>query len=350
MTITPRGLRNNNPGNIEYNRYTAEYVGCTGTDGRFATFDSMTHGLRALAVLLLTYQRMHGIRTVRDAINRWAPPSENDTGAYVNAVTAEVAAAVPGVGPDTPIDFSDPTVLRSLTVAIGRHENGRAAFDHYCTSDAIDAGVDMALGIRPEDVHVEPSEPVPQPASQPTESKPMLPALIPILLNAIIPQIPILAQAFGKTGEKTAEKVQAAASTLQVITQAVGAANEQDAVQRVANDPAARAAAQAALLADPVFMSLIEVGGGIEAARRQAFDPVQIVFWKTGAFWVSVLLLALPFMLSVDVFYVHPKEYSGELRTQIVTAILVIISVVGAFWLGTTMSSQRKTELLATKE
>ena len=40
-----------------------------------------------MAVNLLTYQRQHGLDTVKGILNRWAPPSENDTGAYVQTVS-----------------------------------------------------------------------------------------------------------------------------------------------------------------------------------------------------------------------------------------------------------------------
>jgi len=50
-------------------------------------------------------------------------------------------------------------------------------------------------------------------------------------------------------------------------------------------------------------------------------------------------------MLLVDVFYVHPENYSGDLRTQIVTAVLLIIGIAGGYWLGTSYSSARKTDI-----
>ena len=33
------------------------------------------------------------------------------------------------------------------------------------------------------------------------------------------------------------------------------------------------------------------------------------------------------------------------LRTQVITAVLALLGIVGAYWLGTSFSSQRKTEL-----
>ncbi len=57
----------------------------------------------------------------------------------------------------------------------------------------------------------------------------------------------------------------------------------------------------------------------------------------------------MPFALLFDVFFRHPESYTGELRTQIVTGVLMVIGMVGGFWLGSSFSSQRKTELMAGK-
>jgi uncharacterized protein (DUF169 family) len=110
-------------------------------DSRFVVFTDPVYGIRALAKCLLTYSRLHegkstDIDTVREVINRWAPPVENDTGAYVDAVAKEVC-----VHPDEPIKIDDPDTLERLVRAIIRHENGRVIY-----SDAeIVSGIDKAL-------------------------------------------------------------------------------------------------------------------------------------------------------------------------------------------------------------
>ena len=54
--------------------------------------------------------------------------------------------------------------------------------------------------------------------------------------------------------------------------------------------------------------------------------------------------LAMPLLILVDMLFVHSPNYDGTLRIQIVTAILALLSSVGAFWLGTSFSSQRKSD------
>lgn len=82
-----RGVRNNNPGNIDFSEAN-KWQGQTGKEpeGRFARFSSPQFGIRALALLLITYQDRHNLRTVREILNRWAPPVENNTSGYVGRV------------------------------------------------------------------------------------------------------------------------------------------------------------------------------------------------------------------------------------------------------------------------
>lgn len=114
----PRGIRNNNPGNIEYGKF-AQSRGATGTDGRFAQFGSPQEGVKAIGDLLGIYQDKHGINTIRGAINRWAPSSENNSDAYVQAVSKAA-----GIAPDAQVNFRDPAVQAKVIPAIIKHENG----------------------------------------------------------------------------------------------------------------------------------------------------------------------------------------------------------------------------------
>lgn len=146
----PRGIRNNNPGNIEWG--SSQWQGLIprsqASDGRFAQFQSPAWGIRALAVTLITYYDKHRIRNVRQAINRWAPPVENDTSAYV----AQVARAV-GVNELQQIDFHDYRVLRPMVEAIIRHENGTGPLgtpNTWYDALTIDEGLRLAGVVAPK--------------------------------------------------------------------------------------------------------------------------------------------------------------------------------------------------------
>lgn len=118
----PRGIRNNNPGNIRKTA-TAWQGEVDGADGAFETFRDPEDGLRALARLLLRYAD-YGLDTVRAVLTRYAPACENDTDGYV----AHVAARL-GVAPDEPIRVGDH--LEPLMRAIVDHENGAGWAEHY---------------------------------------------------------------------------------------------------------------------------------------------------------------------------------------------------------------------------
>lgn len=79
-----RGFRNNNPGNIRHgNNWQGEKPG---NDSQFETFVSVEYGIRAIHVLLDTFARHYGLITIEDIITRYAPPHENHTVNYINAV------------------------------------------------------------------------------------------------------------------------------------------------------------------------------------------------------------------------------------------------------------------------
>lgn len=139
-----RGLRNNNPGNIKYDGTPWEGLANPPSDGTFAIFTDAIYGIRALGKILSNYIAIDGIApTVTALISRWAPPSENDTAAYIAAVANSL-----GVDPNTTLDLSatlsdgspNPT-LPALVAAIIQHEN--AGLQPY-SADTLAQGLTLA--------------------------------------------------------------------------------------------------------------------------------------------------------------------------------------------------------------
>ena len=117
--ITPRGLRNNNPGNIRLTKTVWAGQIIPGTDRSFCQFQTMAYGYRAMLMTLRNYRRKHGCQTVADFIRRWAPPVENDTAAYIRSVCRTLQV------PDSYIpDIDDRTAMCNLAAAISKVENG----------------------------------------------------------------------------------------------------------------------------------------------------------------------------------------------------------------------------------
>lgn len=112
----PRGIRNNNPGNIEDGPFARSLPGYAGSDGRFARFNTMQDGVAAGGRLLDSYAA-RGLVTPAQIINRWAPPSDNNpTQAYAQYVAQRL-----GIGVNDPV----PANRRAEAFqAINEFENG----------------------------------------------------------------------------------------------------------------------------------------------------------------------------------------------------------------------------------
>ncbi len=119
----PRGVRNNNPGNIEWLPPARAWRGQVGNDGRFGVYDSPANGVRAVGQELLKDWRA-GADTIRELITAWAPPNENDTEAYVRAVARAVTGRAEG-GSDS-INVQER--LPALVAAVIKHENGQQPY------------------------------------------------------------------------------------------------------------------------------------------------------------------------------------------------------------------------------
>ena len=115
-----RGMRNNNPGNLEANGWTSNLPGYKGTDGRFAIFDTPEHGVAAMDANLQGYARK-GINTPLAIASTWAPGSEqgNNPGSYGGAIARAL-----GVGLNDKIDMSDPATRAKVESAMALVENG----------------------------------------------------------------------------------------------------------------------------------------------------------------------------------------------------------------------------------
>jgi hypothetical protein len=120
-SLLPRGIRNNNPGNID-RRPGVKWQGMAddqSTDSRFVVFKGPEWGLRAIARVLRTYQQRGNV-TIAQIISTWAPPSENNTNAYIAAVSNEV-----GIPPNAPVSAAN---IPGIVAAIVRHENGQQPY------------------------------------------------------------------------------------------------------------------------------------------------------------------------------------------------------------------------------
>ena len=114
-----RGYRNFNPGNIRQSdvAYTGEIT--PSKDPFFKQFRTMALGYRAMFVLLHTYSVKYHLKTLREMIERYAPPVENDTTEYINFVSSRTKVA-----DISTVDTMNERQMIPIVAAMARVENG----------------------------------------------------------------------------------------------------------------------------------------------------------------------------------------------------------------------------------
>jgi len=115
-------LGGRNPMSIR--QFDQDWEGETGTyttpkGGKFVEYESPEYSFRAADRLLRNYGGTHGINTIRDVINRYAPPSDdNPTESYVDFISKRS-----GIDPDAEIDLSDPFTRSNILSPMAQFES-----------------------------------------------------------------------------------------------------------------------------------------------------------------------------------------------------------------------------------
>lgn len=123
--VVPRGIRNNNPLNI---RVGSNWQGEVdhNTDGAFEQFKSLEYGIRAGFIILKKYMSGYNgltekFNTIEKIIKRWAPPTENNSLAYVRSVSEWT-----GIPSTQKISFSQRSYMVAIVDAMIKVECGQA--------------------------------------------------------------------------------------------------------------------------------------------------------------------------------------------------------------------------------
>lgn len=124
-TKLTRGLRNNNPGNMR------PVSKAQANDGAFTIFPNREAGWGALGKQLKGYANA-GLENVASIISKFAPASENNTQAYINAVVSSMSKRLGAdVSSHSRLDLSDARVLKALMQSITEHENFKGAAQYF---------------------------------------------------------------------------------------------------------------------------------------------------------------------------------------------------------------------------
>jgi hypothetical protein len=125
-----RGIVDNNPLNLTY----AGQAGTVGQDGRFGIYRTEQDGVAASVRQLTAYQS-RGLMTLSQMVSTWAPPGENNTAAYIAAVSKST-----GIKPGAVVNMHDPAVAGALINAMAQQETGAPI-----AAGALAQGIGMGL-------------------------------------------------------------------------------------------------------------------------------------------------------------------------------------------------------------
>ncbi len=120
LTNAPRGIRNNNPGNLIYTniKWNGKLPKEQNKDRRFEMFISPVYGVRAMIKDLKNDMEKKGKVTVPALIEEYAPRFENNTEAYINTVCKDLKVS------KTTKLLPTKNTLCLLVLSIVRVENG----------------------------------------------------------------------------------------------------------------------------------------------------------------------------------------------------------------------------------
>ena len=126
------GQRINNPFNVRSSK-SNDWQGSDASlrEGGYEGFINPDYGIRAADRVLENYGKNSNIETLRGALNRYAPPSENPTESYVDYISDKT-----GIDPDEKIDLSDPSLRATLLSPMAQFES-RSTFSPDQISAAI---------------------------------------------------------------------------------------------------------------------------------------------------------------------------------------------------------------------
>lgn len=175
------------------------------------------------------------------------------------------------------------------------------------------------------------------------KEKPMNPMFIDAAISAISTAIPALNKVFH--GSENAERnTKAAEVVVNIAKEALGAKNEQEVVEAMNSPDSANTVRNAV---EARWFEVVEAGGGGIAGARKAAVEASESFWKNPAFVITMTLFPLIYGTVAAVLF-GGDSFPPDLKIMVVTAVVSgVLNGIMGFWLGTSMSSSRKTELLS---
>ena len=134
LTNSPRGIRNNNPGNLIYTniKWNGKLPKHQNKDRRFEMFIAPEYGIRAM-IKDLKHDIEKGKNTVPTLISEYAPKHENNTSAYIQTVCRDLKVN------QTSKLLPTKNTLKLLAISISKVETG----GNYVTNELFEKAYAM---------------------------------------------------------------------------------------------------------------------------------------------------------------------------------------------------------------
>jgi muramidase (phage lysozyme) len=181
----------------------------------------------------------------------------------------------------------------------------------------------------------------PAPIETRKEAEMPLRAFVAAALPSIISSIPALGKLFGSGSDVAERNVKAAELAVQIVQQATGAKNAQEAAEAVADPVLAKAATEAV---QARWHELTEAGGGgIDGARKaDAAASERRDMLYSPSFWVALPLLIIVIMIVGAVVGLWGTPFSEDVRSAIANGIpMLILGGLIGYYYGQTTSRNR---------
>ena len=133
------------------------------------------------------------------------------------------------------------------------------------------------------------------------------------------------------------------------------------AIEKMQADKAVQAAVQAAAVAAPGVIELLEVGGGIAKAREASIimQNAEKPFWFNPVFWITVGLFPMMYMITAAILFTvagndvnapfwRQVGFDAQTRSGLINLIVGFVfgGIVGV-WFGTSVGSMKKDDRAA---
>jgi muramidase (phage lysozyme) len=182
------------------------------------------------------------------------------------------------------------------------------------------------------------SAPFQQPTEKGNNMAPFILAALPSLLQAA----PALIRIFGK-GEQAEKNAKSAEIVAEIAKTVTGSDTVEGAVNSIQADPAVAEEFAGAVEARWYELTGEAGGGGIDGARKANAAMTKPA--NNPAIWVSMAILPLVYIVVGAVMF--GEGWAPDVRAMVVSSIIsLVLGAITGYFLGTSFSSQRKTELM----